>query len=292
MNSLRPHSNAVSSRLRPLLALVAILALLGGAGCARKPWGEPVTTDRYGPIMETIREMQQSDAARSDCIDSDVDIFFTSSVRNRAANGYLQLLQPKYLKVIIFNPLDQPLLAFVSDGTTCQLINTVDAFASAGPLASFATTYAIPPLASASDWGIWLTGRLPRTLNITAIREDEKNRGIWLSLADQPPVVTGDHNAAPVREHLLIDTRQKRILERILASSGDSFKAHILYQNPQSEPPQDLGRQPEKITIDGLDYNGKLEIHFNDIQTIESCQPSDFRLKIPPGYQYQPLSAD
>jgi len=288
MNSGKRTKPAVD-RLVPVLALIAGIAALSlSSGCARKPWRQPVSTDQYGSTLELLAEMRQDEAERSNCIDGDVDIFFTSTVKNRAVSGYMQLMQPTSVKFVTSNPLGQPVVAFVSDGQTFQFVNTMDALFMDGSLASFARTYDIPTVAYSSDWGTWLTGRLPMASKVTEIREDEKKRGIWISMTS-PATKTGGTRSGAIGEHVLIDPTQRRIVERAFTSSNGSIEARINYDDLQPEIPGGAARQPGKITITGLDYSGRLILYFKDLQTVEDCRPSDFRLTRPSRYHYQPL---
>jgi len=269
-----------------LLTALALLSLT--SGCARKPWGNPIADARYPATIEMLEEMRRDEALRSNCIDADVNIFLTSTVKNRAVSGYVQLMQPSSVKFVTANPLGQPLVAFVSDGHTVQFVNTIDGYYTDGSLPSFAKAFDIPKVAYTSDWGTWLTARLPRATTVTEIREDEENRGIWIGVADQAmkhePGSTG-----PAREHVLIDPEKKIVLERAFTDTNGSIDARVSYANLLSETADAAPRQPGKITISGLDYSGKLVLEFSALQAIENCRISSFQLKRPPGYYYQPL---
>jgi len=272
-----------------LFAGLAILSL--SWGCARKPWGEPIAGDRYSATIAMLEEMRIAETKRSACIDADVNIFLTSTVKNRAVSGYVQLMQPSSVKFVSSNPLGQPLVAFVSDGKTVQFVNTIDGYFTDGTLASFAKTFDIPKVASESDWGTWLTGRLPRGTTVTEIREDEKQRGIWIGVADHA-VKKGSDIGGVIREHVLIDPEKRVVLERAFTNTNGAIDARVSYADLLPETAVATPLQPGTITISGLDYSGKLVLEFSALQAMENCRTSGFTLQRPPGYTYQPLPAN
>jgi len=274
---------------RAWLTAAAIVLFLVATGCARKPWRQPVTEDRSAAVIDLMAEMRQSEDKRSSCIDSDVNVFLTSTVKNRAVGGYMQLMQPSSLKFVTSNPLGQPLVVFVSDGQSAQFVNTLDAFFTDGKLTAFARSFDIPPVAYVSDWGAWLTGRLPRTTGVTSIREDEKGRGIWVSVSGAATSMSGAHDQ--LQEHVLIDPAQRRILSRVFTDNSDTVEARIDYDGWLAETTGAPALQPGRITISGLDYGGRLVLDFSGLQAMEDCRQGNFRLNRPPGYRYQPLAA-
>ena len=277
-------------RLSQSLLLIALALCTLPAGCARKPWGQTITGDRFSATLDILEEMRQAEALRSTCIDADVNIFLTSTVKNRAISGYVRLMQPSSVKFITSNPLGQPLVAFVSDGHTVQFVNTIKSYYTDGSLPSFAKAFDIPEVAYTSNWGTWLTARLPLARTVSEIREDEEKRGIWVGVTDQAK----DHEhgtSQPVREHVLIDPVKKIVLERAFTRANGTIDARVSYTNLLPETPAAEPLQPGKITISGLDYDGRLTLEFSTLQSLDNCRTDNFRLTKPPGYYYQPLPA-
>ncbi len=274
--------------IKPRITLFCIaLALLTTiTGCARKPWRDPITGDGKEIVIKVMEEIQQAERQRSICIDSDVNIFFTSHVKNQAIGGYLQLMQPKFLKFISSNPLGQPLLAFVSDGNSAQLVNTFEQLFVDGDLAAFATYYDLHPIIRKGDWVNWLTGRLPLNSRITRIREDKAQRGVWVSIENEQE--KDIKNA--LSEHLLIDLKNRQLTDRVVTNNTDKIEARIAYSDWLESDSETLSRQPGQITVTELDYGGKLVLKFSDLQAMAYCRDSDFTLKRPSGYRYEQLS--
>lgn len=278
-------------QLSHALLLTGITLLFLSSGCARKPWGQPVAEDRYSITVKMLAEMRRNETLRSSCIDADINIFFTSTVKNRAINGYVQLMQPASVKFVTSNPLGQPLVAFFSDGHTVQFVNAMDGYFTDGSLESFARVFDIPTVAYTSDWGTWLTARLPRAIEVTEVREDENNRGFWIGFTDKARKEMGMPNR-PIVEHVLIDTDRRIVLERAFTNTKGSIKARISYEDLLPETAEGQPLQPAKITISGLDYSGKLVLEFSALQAVESCRPGNFQVTRPAGYRYQPLPED
>lgn len=275
-------------RLLMFLAMLAVMAT--AAGCARTPWRQPIAEDRQKLVLQVIDEMRQEEAARSDCIDSDLDLFISSRMKNRAVRGYLQLKQPESIKFITSNPLGQPLLAFTSDGSRVQYVNTFEQFFADGDIAAFAELYEIPAFAYTSSWGKWLTGRLPATSAITAVRQDESDRGFWVSFAGDGEAESGKAGK-PAVEHLLIDLDNRTMLGRIFTDSKGGIAARISYSDWLQNSSRHISRQPGKITITDLDYGAEIVLKFSALQPMENCSSKDFNLSKPAGYRYAPVTS-
>lgn len=273
--------------LRRLLIIIGLAVLAISTGCARKPWREPLAAPQRDDVLQVLAELRKGEADRGTCIDSDVNIFFTSTVKNRAVSGYMQLAQPASVKFITANPLGQPLVAFVSDGRKVQFVNTFEKYYTDGDLAVFARLFDLPPAAYASDWGKWLTGRLPAADRITDIRQDESQHGVWVSFA--APTGKEEH---PVTEHLLLDPEKRQMLGRVFTDVSGSIAARISYSDWLPADADNRSRQPGKITISELDYGGRLELRFSSLQPMDPCTSKNFTLPRPPGYRYEPLPED
>lgn len=279
MHSKRNNGTHTLHRLSPLLVATILLLLI--PGCARKPWQQPIDGNRLDNTLSVVEQMRREEAARSNCIDADVAIYYTSTITDRAVSGYVLLMQPQSVKFVTANPLGQPVFALVSDGGQVQFVNTLESLYAAGEAQEFAESYSIPRIALASDWGTWLTARLPRQKDIITIREDADGRGLWLEMNGK--------NAA-FREQVLLDTDRRQVVERAFTSPSGTIEARLVYEDLLPETSNGKSIQPGTITISELDYSGKVILKFSRLQTVEDCRPSDFRLRRPPGYNLQRLT--
>ena len=270
-----------------LFAALLITSLL--SGCGTKPWRDPLPQAGFDSAMEVVTTLQNQQRQRSNCIDSDVDIFFTSTVADRAISGYMQLLQPHSVKFVTSNPFGQPLFVFTGDGRNIQYVDTLQRYFGEGDPVQFARTFSLPQVAITGDWGNWLTARMSERMKILGIRDDMDNRGFWLETTlDQ-----GRGNTPTGRrEQLLIDPAHKRILARTILLADGSTAARLVYGTTIPETEGGPAVQPASITIDGLDYSGRLTLEFSQLRAMEGCRQADFTLRPPPGYTYQYLSGD
>jgi hypothetical protein len=274
---------------RSVVAMFAIAATLSLSACARKPWREPLADDDRRTVLQVIDEIRERDAGRSDCIDSDVNIFFTSHLKNRAVSGYVQLMQPNSVKFVSSNPFGQPLFAFVNTGSFFQFVNTLEQYVMDGDLNEFARMHDVPLFAVTSSWGQWLTARMPEADDIVDIRQDSSDRGIWVSISSRMSNTAGNESQKQRTEHLLIDRENKMLLGRIFTDAYDRTEAEINYSDWLSDASEEERRQPGMIRISGLDYGGEIILKFSALQTMEGCTINDFYLQRPMGYQYLPL---
>lgn len=273
-----------SGRLKTTaVGLAAMLVLL--SGCAQKPWMDPLPQDQFDAAVKVVDEMREAEALRGNCIDTDVHISFTSAVTDRAVKGYMVLQQPQSLKFVTSNPFGQPLLIVAVHEENVQYVNTLQRSFSEGTPSGFVKALDIPTIALNGEWGSWLTARLPQTATISGIRDDRENRGFWLEF------VEGNAEDASYREKVLIEPKQRLVVEREIIQSDGSTVAEIRYGEMIPERSGGKEVQPSLVYIDGLDYGGELTLSFSQLQEMHGCKPSNFRLKPPPGYSYQYLPA-
>ncbi len=274
----------------PRLLLSGLTVLLLVAGCARHPWRQPLAgTDKIAPL-ELYRALWQRQAACGTCLDTDARIFFHNHLIDRAAGGYLKLMQPGYVKFIADNPLGQPVLAFASDGSRFDYLNVQERLFMEGDVARFGIAHDLPTaLFSSSAWGRWLTGRLPAPERITEVRADRDNRGIWFGIAFAEEKEGEDRG----REYLLLDPDGRLLRTRILSTSenGSASELEIEYSDWSSNGAGKSCQHPSTIMVSGLPYGGTIKLHFRDTKTLAQCTAADFILARPGGYRYQRLQS-
>lgn len=266
-----------NNTLRIVLLTLACLGSILSAGCAQKPWKQPLAEGALPEAQQTIAEIQKRDAACTPCIDTEAKIFLRSKLQNQATSGYLQIQQPSFIKFIVSNPFGQPLLAVASDGINFQKISTPEQVYMNGKVLSFVLKNDLPIAIVNGQWGAWLTGRLGKsTLDVKNIYEDEQNRGFWIATSYQTP-------AGKYQEHLLINPQNKLLVGRMLTDQKDRILANVQYSQSK-----DMGGcpQPENLKITQLDFNTEIEINLADIQPLSSCSMADFSLKRPDNFTH------
>ncbi len=277
MNLINSKSNVLA--LSVLAILLANLSLV--AGCARKPWREPLAEDQAKAMGQTIAAMQAKDQHCPPCLDSEARLFFKNRLKTVAVSGYLLMKQPSLFKLVVANPLGQPLMAITSNGKTFQKVATMERNYLHGRVQSYGLYHDVPLSILNGDWGAWLTGRISsRQFEVEDVRQDEQNRGVWLTTAY---VKAGQS----YREHILIEPDRQLILSRVLTSDKDAILANVTYSNHR-----EIGGclQPERIAVSELDFGTEIQLELSDTREVEQCPASQFALPKPGGYteQYMP----
>jgi hypothetical protein len=277
MNS-APNKKKSFFYVSALTMLLTTLAL--AAGCARKPWRQPLNEESTTILRQTIQKMQARDAGCIPCLDTEMRLFFKNHLQTIAVSGYLQIKQPSFVKFVSSNPFGQPLLALTSDGITFQRVSTLERSYLYGKVQSYGMHHDVPLCVLNGEWGAWLSGRLgATTIDIKEIRQDEQDRGVW---------VTSEYRntSGPYREHLLVDPQKKLLLGRILTDMQDTILANVSYSSFR-----EVGgcQQPENIAVTDLDFGAEIRLDLTDTREVAECPEAAFSLPKPNGFAQQYL---
>jgi outer membrane lipoprotein-sorting protein len=248
------------------------LTLLISGGCATKLWTDPVDEGQSQSIRGMIMDIQKADAANPATLDAEVIVSWKTGMEAKSFSGFLQVKRPSSIKFVTTNPLGQTVTALVSDGESYRSINTITKQFTTGGLSSLALQNDIPPEFLAGNWGSWLNGRMdtPKSVEITEIRQDALNRGIWVMLANPANKLSG-------KEYVLVDLKDKHPLLRVVMNAAEKPIAQIEYGDWQQG-------QPARFHITGLPMGAEITMQFTDIITDKILTEKDFSLKPPPGY--------
>lgn len=258
-------------------ALLFLLATFFLAGCATKPWTEPLQDTEASKTAQLIDAMVARDAACGGTLEGDLVLLYQSPLEKKVLSGFLQFSMPASYKFVITNPFGQPVVVITGDKDSFQAINTLKKHYLAGKIRSFGLRNNIPSYFLKSNWGFLLTGRNQLTSqSITALQNDRDGRGIWLSFQNKEQ--TGVY-------HLLLDPEKEIFLMSVLENGNGKTVAEITYNNWAT-----IGtcRQPLDIDIAGLDYGTDIHVTLSNI--LISDRKETYRLSPPPGYnqQYMP----
>ncbi len=255
--------------------LIVALAALVLAGCAIRPWTDPLQDTERDKIARQVDALTARDGACGKTLEGDLLLFYQSPLEKKALEGFLQFSMPASYQFLITNPFGQPVLIIAGDKDSFQTINTLSKKYMMGKLQSFGLRNNIPSSFLRSDWGTLLTGRFHlSSRSIIDIRHDREARGVWLSFKDQTGV-----------SHLLFD-REKEVFSIYLLEDDQGKKiAEITYANRMAG---NNCRQPLNITIAGLDYSSEIHLTLENIHISE--EQKTYQLRPPPGYnrQYMP----
>lgn len=258
------------------LVIFFSLMILFSGGCARQLWTDPVDDIQAQAIRGMIQEIQKTDATCSSTLDAEVIVSWKTGMETKAFSGFLQLKHPSSVKFVTINPLGQTIAALVSDGNSFRSINTVTKQFLSGGLSNLALQNDIPPELLTGNWGSWMSGRIeiPKSAEVTDIRQDASARGIWIMLAIPNSRLSG-------KEYILIDLKNKRPLLRVLMNAEEKPIAQIEYGDWQKGT---VCAQPAHFHITGLRMGAEITIQLSDIITDKVLTEKDFSLKPPPGY--------
>lgn len=256
-------------------SILLVLFCLTCSSCARSPWTDPFNEKQTEDTVQLLQLLSLETELCAKSIDGDIALSYQNLFDKKNVSGYFQVLSPSFIKLIVSNPLGQPILAITSNQHIFQIINTFKRKYITGSIHSYGLRHSIPLALIKGNWNDWIRGTInvdPST--ITDIREDRDNRGIWVTIEDKE-----EDNSQ--KTHLLVDPERGVLLSRIIASNKGDILATITYDNWIS-----VGscKQPYTIKVIGLEFGTELTISLSDVRIAESLEKSDFLLKKPPGY--------
>lgn len=252
------------------LLLVPLLLL---TSCARSPMTTLIEGDPRNAIEQAYANAAEKSRRCESGRDAEMTVNWTSTTESFAFTGYCQTLEPSYLKLVVSNPLGQPLKLIATDGNSFQLIDAVQRSSLSGSLRSWVIRNKIPLTLSKRSWLAWLLGRPSAAeAEIIEVRNDAQNRGFWLSI--------GSADNFQVQEHILFAVDRSVILERIIIDDQGSTAATIAYSDWQSN---DTCPFPSEISVTGFAFGTAADVAFSDVRSAE-LTPDSFNLKIPQGF--------
>jgi outer membrane biogenesis lipoprotein LolB len=264
------------SSLARLPVCLCLLVLLTFSGCARQPWTDPLEGDQFAETGQLIDALARADQACGKSLDGDLALFYSDPLGKKALSGYLQFSMPSSYKFVVSNPFGQPVLAIAGDQRAYQAINVPEQQYLAGSIRSFGLRNDLPVDIMKGSWGEWITARnLRSSQSITAIRRDREDRGVWISFRHEK-------SEPPGLSHLLLEPDSRLPLIRILENGDGTIVAEVTYGDWVT---QAGCRQPQEITITGLDYGTDIRLKLANVRLTE--EPKQFHLPVPPGYAQQ-----
>ncbi len=253
--------------------IILLVPFLFLTNCARVPWTSLIEGDQKSAIEQTYLNSVEKTKRCSSSWDGEVTVSWDSAVQTYSFSAYCQVLEPSYIKLIVSNPLGQPLKLISTNGTDYQAIDAHKRSSVGGSLRAWAIRNEIPLTLTKMPWLDWLQGRAnPDNNQILEIREDAQNRGVWLGVAET--------DMARIQEHVLFDIDTSLIFQRLIVDEQNKPLATITYGEWQQF---DGCRYPAQISFTGLPYGSSAELIFSDVKSVTLTRDS-FNLKIPPGF--------
>lgn len=261
------------------LSSLSVLTLLI-AGCASQTqWGSSVIPELQPTLRTSFDQLRQRDKACPNTMIATLTIKYSSPLQTKSVSGDLQFSLPENYKFIVTNPLGQLFWAVAGNRKHYQILNTTEQLYTSGGVESLILRNQLPLFLLHNNWGEWLMARnQTERLKITDIREDPAGRGIWFVTKD---TLHGTY------EHLLVNTDQQNLLQRILSGRDKEQFATITYSKIPKRDDLTQCVQPGHISITGLDYGSSIELEFSEIEF--QREQSQYTLMKPPLYRQKSL---
>lgn len=265
-----------------------VVFLLFGSGCATLPATRPLAELQQQEVVAVFHETMARQLDCSCCLDAQVRLSLKSLVQNGTISGFVQAKSPSFFKFTGLNPLGQPLMFLVTDGTFFRYVAVPEGKGYEGLVTAAAFKKYAPPGFDPAHGFYWLSGRLaPERLRIFSVAQDPEGHGVWLELA----YVTEVSEVDPLRRHVLFDPVQQVILRHLVADSDGQILVDVRYDD-YAQPPEGVPnncRLPGVIRIH-VNHNGALmELTLGDWLYDVSLSAEDFRVDLPSGFQLVPV---
>jgi len=287
------------SGLTRLLLLFLLPAALGFLqGCAgpmlrTSPAGEQEARKATAAFMQYLETYQAECNSGLDAeVDATVRISGWFSNRKGMLSGYLQALEPGYIKFVALNPLGQPILVFLSNGSDFKLLNTLEGKAYMGPVDSETFKKFAPTGFAPETSYYWLTGRVAPGAEITGVLRDKAKRGYWLTLKGDDAgivrMILFATEAARILRQVILDRNGDPVLdveyEEYMPEDGSNRAVGTAGDNPVAHTGSGNGgcMIPARISVasnSGLDKRIELDLH--SFIPGARLSPADFALTIP-----------
>ena len=235
------------------------------------------------------------------CLDAEVDVAVSVSgwFSNHTGklSGYLQAMDPGYIKFAALNPLGQPIFILLTNGNTFKSLNVSEGRAYSGSVNS-ETFKKFAPAGFDPDYSYyWLTGRLPpENIEILEVRRDKEQNGYWLQVR---------YGQSGVDNMILFDPEEFVILRHIIFSDRDDLLLDLVYEDykpgyvgdkPLADSDQEMSGSTESIEVickiptelsitSSLDAEKKIDLKLFSFLPDAEFSPDDFEIEIPDSFE-------
>ena len=156
------------------------------------------------------------------CLDAEVDAAVSVSgwFSNHTGklSGYLQGMEPGYVKFVALNPLGQPILILLTNGKIFKSLNVLEGRAYTGSVNSETFKKFVPPGFKPEFFYYWLTGRLPPgDIEILKVRRDKEQNAYWLQIRYEQSgldsMILFDPEEFVILRHIVMDARGEHLVD-------------------------------------------------------------------------------
>ncbi|MBW2466207.1 MAG: hypothetical protein JRF02_02815, partial [Deltaproteobacteria bacterium] len=168
---------------------ISLILLLLLQGCARQVLQTSPVSQHEAQITKSAftRHLEKYQDECGCCIDAEVNVtvFISGWFNDHTAklSGYIQAMEPGYIKFVALNPLGQPILILLTDGKEFKSFNILEGKAYIGSTDSVTFKKFTPPGFDPRFSYYWLTGAQPPVgIEILDVRHDQKQEAYWLKV--------------------------------------------------------------------------------------------------------------
>ena len=279
--------------------LLPVIFIQGCAGPILQTY--PADPKEIATVTEVFLSFRKlSDEVCICCLDAEADTSLSVSGwfhdHTGKLSGYLQAMEPGYLRFVALNPLGQPWYILVTDGKIFKSLNVFEEKAYSGSVQSETYGKFAPAGFEPGFSYYWLTGKLqPGDMQIRSVMHDREKDAFWLHIIHAngaaESMILFDPDEQLILRHVLQDERGKHLADVVYAEyqplngEGSRDLRGVPPENPASASAEYFCRVPGRITISSRAGSEKIEVKLHSF--IENVQFSadDFSLEIPDNFE-------
>ena len=282
------------------LTIFFLLSSLFFTGCAAKLIQTlPASPQEESTVSAAFQDILENQANCGCCLDAEAEVTLAVDSwmgdRSGTMTGFLQAMQPSYIKFVGVNPLGQPLFIFITDGITFQNLQVPKSKVYEGDVRSDAFNKYVPAWFEPEYGFFWLAGRIkPGSFEIVDIRRDKGKKGFWLQL---------QYEGSLYRNMILFDPQESAILRHVLIDSKEKPHIDVQYADylPLIDETENTGnkgveqnnntgefvlcRLPGSIRVASHDNSGQINLELHSFLPDSVFSEEDFTIGIPSGFK-------
>jgi hypothetical protein len=231
------------------------------------------------------------------CLDAEIDAAVSVSgwFSNHTAqlSGYLQAMEPGFIKFVALNPLGQPILILLTNGEIFKSLNVSEGRAYSGSVKSETFKKFVPPGFDPEFSYYLLTGKLPpENIKILEVRLDREQNGYWLQVHygqwDVDNMILFDPEKFIILRHIVMSDEGDQLLD--LVYEEYMTEKQLAGNDPEMVDSNDSGKKicrvPTKISISSnTGAEKKINLTLSSFLRDADFSHDDFKLKIPDNFE-------
>lgn len=222
------------------------------------------------------------------CLDAEADAAISVSGwfsdHTGKLSGYLQAMQPGYIKFVAINPLGQPLYILATNGKFFKSLNVLESKAYIGSVRSETFRKFTPSGFDPEFSYYWLTGRLqPGEMQIAEVLRDREQKRYWLKIR---------YAESSTDSMVLFDPEELIILRHVVRDEKGGHLVDILYEDYQLKPGSEIQhagdkicRVPAMISVSSHSGAEKIELELSSFLAEAEFSEEDFQLDVPDNFK-------